>query len=308
DPFAEHRRRPLAAHLDEFQAALIARNNTCKHANITFQRAKAVLDGCKFKVFAEVQMSRVAAWLAEERKAGRLNITTSNYYHRDTKSFFNWLVKDGRAPHNPLAHLPYPNNATESRRERRTLAPWEFEAMLTAARTGNVVRKVNGPDRFMLYLVASETGFRAQELASLTPASFRLDGAAPTATEAAAYSKHKREDVQPIRAELVALLRDWIAGRPGGERLWPGKWWAHAAKLVREDLAEARRAWIEAADPNAVERERREAADTLTYADTAGRVFDFHSLRGQFVSYLEAAGVSPKMLQTLARHSDIKTT
>ena len=46
----------------------------------------------------------------------------------------------------------------------------------------------------------------------------------------------------------------------------------------------------------------------MTYADTAGRVFDFHLLRGQFVSYLEAAGVSPKMLQTLARHSDIKTT
>jgi len=308
DPFDAQRKRSLSAHLDEFKAALQARNNTDKHAGITFKRAKSVLDGCKFKFFGDVQASRVAGWLAEERKAGRLSITTGNYYLRDTKSFFTWMMKDARSPHNPLIHLPYLNAATDSHRERRTLAAWEFEALLNAARTGKKVRALAGANRFMLYLVASETGFRAQELASLTPASFRLDGAAPTATVGAAYSKHKREDVQPIRPELATLLREWIGTKLADEQLWPGKWWRHAAKMIRADLAAARSAWIEAAGADVAERKRREQSTSLEFADADGRVFDFHSLRGQFVSALEAAGVSPKMLQTLARHSDIKTT
>src|SRR5262249_26049756 len=89
---------------------------------------------------------------------------------------------------------------------------------------------------------------------------------------------------------------------------WPGNWWAHAAKMVREDLAVARHAWINAAGPDSAERQRREDSDALNYADASGRVFDFHSLRGQFVSNLEGAGVSLKTLQSLARHSRVETT
>jgi hypothetical protein len=170
------------------------------------------------------------------------------------------------------------------------------------------VRTMGSRQGAMAMLHPPAERFRAQELASLTRAAFRLDGATPTATVAAAYSKHKREDVQPIRPELAAVLRAWIADRPAGERLWPGKWWIHAAKMVRADLAAARANWINGVGEDAHERERRERSDSLTYTDADGRVFDFHSLRGQFVSALEAAGVSLKMLQTLARHSDIKTT
>jgi integrase len=308
DPFAAHRKRPLSAHLDEFRQALQARNDSEKHVRVTQQRVKAVMDGCGFTFFADVQASRVAAWLAEERKASRLSITTTNYYLRETKSFFAWLVKDSRAPHNPLAHLPYLNAATEAHRERRILAAWEFTAMLEAACTGKPVRYLPGRARFMLYLVAVETGFRAQELASLTPASFRLDGAAPTVTVEAAYSKHKREDVQPIRPELAALLRKWIGDRPADERLWPGSWWKNAAKLVQADLAEARKTWIETAGSDALERRRREDSDSLRYTNADGRVFDFHALRGQFVSSLASAGVSLPPLRSLARHSGVKTT
>lgn len=40
----------------------------------------------------------------------------------------------------------------------------------------------------------------------------------------------------------------------------------------------------------------------------AGLYADFHSLRHFFITSLERAGVSPKMAQTLARHSDIRLT
>ncbi|MBM3993442.1 MAG: hypothetical protein FJ303_04730, partial [Planctomycetes bacterium] len=46
----------------------------------------------------------------------------------------------------------------------------------------------------------------------------------------------------------------------------------------------------------------------LVFQDAADRVFDFHSLRHQYVSNLAAAGVHPKIAQTLARHSTITLT
>jgi hypothetical protein len=46
----------------------------------------------------------------------------------------------------------------------------------------------------------------------------------------------------------------------------------------------------------------------LAYVDANGRVFDFHALRHQFISNLAAAGVHPKVAQTLARHSTITLT
>jgi integrase len=39
-----------------------------------------------------------------------------------------------------------------------------------------------------------------------------------------------------------------------------------------------------------------------------GRYDDFHSLRNLFITDLERAHISPRMAQTLARHSDIRLT
>jgi hypothetical protein len=41
----------------------------------------------------------------------------------------------------------------------------------------------------------------------------------------------------------------------------------------------------------------------VAYRDDDGRVFDFHSLRVCYISGLAAAGVPPKVVQALARHS-----
>ena len=50
------------------------------------------------------------------------------------------------------------------------------------------------------------------------------------------------------------------------------------------------------------------AAAGIPYRDEAGRVFDFHALRHQFISNLARAGAHPKQAQTLARHSTITLT
>jgi integrase/recombinase XerD len=48
--------------------------------------------------------------------------------------------------------------------------------------------------------------------------------------------------------------------------------------------------------------------DFLCYCNHDGLYADFHSMRHLFITSLERAGISPRMAQTLARHSDIRLT
>ena len=197
-PYEEHRKYPLADHLQDFRDYLTAKGNTAKHAQKTEKRVQAILDGCGFKVLSHLSPTAMMEWLADQRAAGRIGIKTSNYYLRDIKSFCRWLVKDRRIGDNPLAYLSGMNAKVEAGLERRTL-----------------------PD---------------------------------------------------------------------------------------DDLEVARSAWLDEAGADVAERERREASTRLCYRDAAGRVFDFHALRHQFISSLAAAGVHPKVAQTMARHSTITLT
>ncbi len=54
--------------------------------------------------------------------------------------------------------------------------------------------------------------------------------------------------------------------------------------------------------------ESAEASSFLSFVDASGRYADFHALRKTFITNLSKSGVSPKMAQSLARHSDINLT
>jgi integrase len=107
-------------------------------------------------------------------------------------------------------------------------------------------------------------------------------------TVEAAYSKHRRRDVQPLRRDVAERVRAYFAevADLGRERIWPGNWLERAAQMLRRDLEAAK----------------------IDYRDADGRVFDFHALRHQFISNLARGGVHPKEAQTLARHSTITLT
>lgn len=282
-PHAKHLQTPLLEHLDDWQTTLLGEGRTRKHVYLVHARARKVLGGCGFKMFADLDPVRLSKWLAAERAASRLTLTTSNYYLRDLGIFLNWCKKNGRFPANPVEHVQPVNAALEDHRERRILSDEEFGELVRAARThGFVIRRLSGPDRAMLYLVAAHTGLRAQELSSLTPESFDL--AAREVVVDAERSKHRREDRQPIREDLAAALRDWLKRKEAGEPVWPGRWWEKGAELIRADLA----------------------LIDVPYRDRDGKVFDFHSLRSMYITAVEGSGATPKTLQTLARHSDPK--
>src|SRR5262249_32797597 len=147
---------------------------------------------------SDLTADRVQATLAVLRHEGR-SLETLNAHLRAVKGFSRWLWRVAkRAREDSLAPLTLYNVSTDRRHDRRALSEAEACRLLQAAGRGPVVEGMGGADRAMLYRVALGTGFRAGELRSLTPASFDLDAEPPTVTVAAAYSKRRRTDAQPI--------------------------------------------------------------------------------------------------------------
>ncbi len=214
DRLRGHAAKPLA----DWRADLLARGNTPAHAALVAARAGRVLSGCGFVRIADVTAAAVEQLAAGRRAAGR-SVQTANFYLQAAKQFVRWLVRNGRAAGNPLAHLAGGNVKTDRRHDRRELGPGEVAALLAAAEAGPVRNRLTGPDRAMLYRVALYTGFRASELASLTPTSFALDADPPTATVAAGYAKNRRADPVPLHPSLVPLRRA-TKGRAGTTNCW----------------------------------------------------------------------------------------
>ncbi len=302
--------RPLSALVSEYRTYHTDQGNTPEQTALTVRRCELTFAGCGFLTLADVDAAVVDSWMASRRReAKRFGAQTRNHYVASMKAFGNWLLDSKKATENPFRPLAKQNVAVDIRHERRPLTPEEFDRLLLAARTGKRFGKLAGTERAMLYTVAAFTGFRASELASLTPSSFALDAAQPTLTVEAGYSKHRRKDTVPVHLPLAEQLRPWLATRPPDAPLWPGKWAKnhYAADLLRHDLAAARTAWIaEAVAPE--DRTTREKSDFLAYEDANGGKADFHSLRHKFITELVKAGVQPKDAKELARHSSIVLT
>ncbi|MDB5310263.1 MAG: hypothetical protein JWO38_4465 [Gemmataceae bacterium] len=179
------------------------------------------------------------------------------------------------------------NNRLHARRE---VSPEELAQLIDTTRASSrVIRELAGPDRAMLYLVAFATGYRAGELAELSPHHFDLDAEIPAAILPGRLTKNKKRAHQPLPPGVAIQLREYLAGRPDGQPVWPGTWSERPVSVLCRDLAAAGVPY------------RIDTIDGPRYAD-------FHALRHSYLSALAAAGVGVKELQDLARHSDPRLT
>lgn len=323
ETLAAQEARPLADHRADFAAYLEAKGTSPETIDAADSRIARILTHAKAERIADLTPSAIMGAIQHLRTPGAmsengLSAKTASHYVRAIKSFSRWLVRDKRTTTDPLSHLAGFNADTDRRRVRRDLTPDEVARLIDAAEKSDTVRvprptrdenkerqttmvRMRCPDRAWAYRIAAGTGFRASEVASLTRESFDLDAETPTVTVEACYSKRKRRDVQPMRADLADQLRSWLRTKEAGTPVCPlphGK----AALLIRADLDAARAVWIaEATTP--AERAKREASDFLRHTDSAGRVADFHGLRHTFISRVVQSGASVRVAQELARHS-----
>jgi integrase/recombinase XerC len=332
DPKAEalaaHGARPISEHLSDFEHYLSAKGTTEEAIDLLASRLGRVLAEAKIDTIADFSPTAILCAVDHLRtpsvlRPEGLSNRTANEYLRGARSFSRWLQRNRRSAVDELASLSLFNADADRRRVRRDLSSEEVALALAAARASQTVRvkrksrnaagerrvgyvTLSYPEREWGYRIAAESGLRSGEIASLTPESFDLRSDPPTIRVAAAYTKNRKEALQPIRPEFAADLGSWLAKKPKGTSLdlLPHK---KAAQLLEADLATARATWIAQASTPA-EREEREKSDFLRYVDGQGRFADFHSLRVSYISRVLDAGANLKEAMELARHSDPRLT
>ncbi len=285
DKFAEHRKRPLSEHLEDFRQCLIAKGDTEKHAEVTLSRIKRVFEGCQFRKWDDISASRAQKYLAELRNREKgISLQTSNYYLQSIKQFCRWMVQDGRASESPLEHLQKLNTSGSHKQKRRALEPDEIRRLLEITETAPDRFQTTGPQRAITYRLAIETGLRASELRSLPVSSFDLTN--NTVTLKAEDSKNSQEAVIPLRKETSQILEVYLRGKLPQARalIMPSQF--NTAKMIRTDLETA----------------------GIDHKDNGKGRIDFHSLRHTTGSLLAASGTHPKVAQSIMRHSDINLT
>ena len=305
DPSRVAATKPLVEHMGDFERFLSGKRNTPGHVRETVALLDSTIAACGWCKLSDINGGRLAEHLSHLTIARGRSARTSNKTRGAWRSFCRWLVRESRLLADPTIALDVANERVDRRRERRAMTDPEIAALLDATERGPVREGFDGRTRAMLYRVALGTGFRVGELRSLSPRSFDLKSAEPTVTIEAGYSKRRRRDVQPIRPDLAALVGRWLDGKPRETPIWPLT--RHTAEMIRADLRAVRAAWLKAAPQGKARRDRRED-DHLREVDGAGRRLDFHALRHTYVSRLARAGVTPKVAQTLARHSTITLT
>jgi len=301
EKLAQWESAPIEQHLDAFEQAMRGKGSTVKHIRTTLAYIRRLSEACGFERPADIDAARVAELKREGAGARAINARLTAF-----KSFTRWMFRNERLRTDPMMQVPKLNAKADRRRCRRALSDEELAWLIAAARKAPTFQSMTGPERAMLYRLAVETGLRASELRSLTPESFGLaDLDQATVTVAAAYSKHRRDDVVPLRRDLADALAAFLTGRQARTAVFAMP--TRTAEMLKADLETARKKWIEAA-PTGKERKARERSGFLTYKDPSDRIADFHALRHTFITRLARSGVAPAVAKSLARHSTITLT
>ncbi|MHC4133319.1 MAG: tyrosine-type recombinase/integrase, partial [Planctomycetota bacterium] len=301
DKYKEHRKRPLAEHLEDFKNAMLSEGSTEKHAVLQYNRIKRVFDTCGFTIFDDISASKVQSSISKLRKQvevvetkgkiktkkirdlGEISKTSKNYYLKAVKHFCCWMVQDRRTNENPVEHLKT-ISAIQPSSKRRALEPEEIQRLLESTRTSDTIFGMSGASRALLYRLAVETGLRASEIRSLKVLSFSFFNY--TVTVDASYSKNRKEATIPLKSETAQILKEHFNNKLPQTKAFNLPHPCSISRMFRKDLKAAQ----------------------IKPEDNGKGKLDFHSCRHTFGTLLAASGVHPKTAQDLMRHSDINLT
>jgi integrase len=266
-PVAQQAKRhaPIEQIRQEWEADLTRLGRSYRTIKDYRSLSKAIFTACNWSTLAEVRLDAFSRFLATLRKAPR----TLNAYRGTLFAFMRFCCAQGYAEANPLEHFrPARNNKV---RLRRAYTPAEFTALCQLL--------PHGP----LYLVAGLSGFRRNELRLMEKRDLNPYADPPAWQPRQQITKGRRQEVIPIRQELLPAIRQlWDALPTPTSRLFSIM---PKNATFRKDLAKA----------------------NVTRLDQAGRYADFHSFRYFFCTQL--AKVLPiHSVQRFMRHKDVRMT
>ncbi len=307
DAISDQSQRSVESHLADYEAKMATANRKPKHIAHTLGIIRAAAGHAAWACVADITADSVNRYAGMLKESGRSAQTIKNHLTA-IKGFTKWLANHHKLPRDPLASVTKPNPKADRRRERRMLLPDEWQWLQST--TANAPERFGmlGRERALLYAVAIQTGLRAAELRSLTRGRLFLAGDEPYITCMARSTKNQQDARQYVHSDLADALRQHVATKAPKARLFAMPSEYDLADMLRADLADAQRAWLEAARHDQEEYDRRQQSDFLADVNHEGERLDFHSLRHTCGAWLAMRGAFPKAIQAVMRHSTIVLT
>lgn len=309
-------RLPIEAHIIGWETKMLNKGDDPKHVKSTCNYVRMIFTAAKIGAAADITEDKVnaaAKTLREEglfsgRKRRPMSARTVQAYLTACKGFTKWLTTSSppKLARDPLAGIARPDPKKARVYKRRMLLPAEWEALRTTTAAENLDRfGMPAAERLLLYATAIYTGLRSFELRSVSRRGLALDS--KTVVCDAEYTKNGQTARQHIKADLADALRAHVATKLPRAPVFAMPDNSDVAPMVLDDLAAARAAWVKDA-ATADERLKREQSDFLARDNSDREYFDFHALRHTCGAWLAIAGVHPKTVQTIMRHSTITLT
>ena len=301
---------PIEPHLAAYLQSLVVAEVSDVYRTNAGRAVRRLRDELALAALRDLRREKVEPWFADAI-ADDMGAATRNYYRQSIVSFANWLVATKQLREHDLAGIPLADRRLDPRRQRRALTADEIARLLAVAATrplddartlrtgkrkGEMVADIRpevagrllalGRERVLVYRTLIYTGLRAGELRSLTVSRLDLTPGAECVWLEAANEKNRAGSTIPLRADLAAELRQWIAER----KLAP------AARLFT----------VPAGLRRILDRDMKAAG--IPKRDERGRTVDVHAMRTTFGTMLSTSGTAPRTAQAAMRHSDIKLT
>jgi integrase len=266
--------RPLAEHLDDYEADLVTRGRAGRGgrgARLLKARLVRLMNETKWKLVGQITADAFIGWRNQQDKMGA---RTKNHYLQGMVSFLNWMERVGRIKSNPLKFVGKVDERGQKVRIRRAFTDDELRKLIGGSGNHGII-----------YFTAARTGLRQEELRQLTWGDVRLEVDKPEIIVRAETAKNKKEEPVLLVPEIVEALQAYRPAR-----------WSAKDLVFPQGIPRACRLKLDA--------ERVGVA----YKDEQGRYADFHALRYTWATFLQRNGVAQRFAMKLMRHSDIKLT
>lgn len=307
EKLAKHLSSDITEQLEAYRRRLQTAGKSDEHVSQSCRIIHEVVAFCEFKALRDICPDAVIRYTTNLKTEHSRAARTIQSHLQAICGFTRWLVKTEKLPSDPLVSLDKPNPKTDRRHERRMLLPEEWTWLMRGIDSIGESYGMTTIERGLLYETAIQTGLRAGELRELSRGKLQLKSDPPYILAKPSTTKNYQTARQYVAADLAGRLGRLVNKKTGKASVFDLPPRYEMAGMLRVDLAEARRLWLENfKDPDA--RTENAESDFLAAKNHDDEVIDFHALRHTCGAWLAKTGAHPQVVQRIMRHSTIVLT
>ncbi len=335
---------PITELVKQYLASSEGKGNSVRYTEDQLRLLECLFTETDMKILMDIDANRIVEWM---NKASKKNLTakTVNSYLKQAKQFTKFCLKSGYLTRDPLQYLEYRKSPNDQQEKRRAFTNAEFQKLIditsrrpiaehgretlskcveTKSRRRNTWTKApltqqnfeecfergkqrlasnpkllselqrEGLERKLSYTIFTYTGMRLNELRSIRLSDIVEKGQQLLIVLRSQNAKNRKPFTFTLPSFICDEIREWIENR----RL---ETTPSNGKTQESDLLTVPKQLVRILDRDLI-------AAGIAKKDERGRSVNVHAFRHTYCTWLQATGISQRIVQELMRHSSPELT